>query len=76
MKEILNFYRPQIDICNILSKLELTKGKYFIVSIHREENVDYPENLQLLLDALNAIAEKYQLPLSSLPYFSINRAPC
>jgi len=63
MKEILNFYRPQIDICNILSKLKLTKGKYFIVSIHREENVDYPDNLKKLVDSLNALAEKYKYPV-------------
>jgi len=63
MKEILNFYKDKIDKSNILNKLEIFPQKYFLVSIHREENVDYPENLQLLLDSLNAIAEKYQLPL-------------
>jgi UDP-N-acetylglucosamine 2-epimerase (non-hydrolysing) len=46
-----------------LNQLKLNPKNYFLVSIHREENVDYPENLQLLLDSLNAIAEKYQLPL-------------
>jgi UDP-N-acetylglucosamine 2-epimerase (non-hydrolysing) len=63
MKEILNFYKDKIDKSNILNKLEIFPQNYFLVSIHREENVDYPENLQLLLDSLNAIAEKYQLPL-------------
>jgi UDP-N-acetylglucosamine 2-epimerase len=63
MKEILNFYKDKIDKCDILNQLKLSPKNYFLVSIHREENVDYPENLQLLLDALNAIAEKYQLPL-------------
>ena len=63
MKEILNFYKEKIDNSNILTNLEIFPQKYFLVSIHREENVDYPENLQLLLDSLNAIAEKYQLPL-------------
>ena len=63
MKEILNFYKDKIDKCDILNQLKLFPKNYFLVSIHREENVDYPENLQLLLDALNAIAEKYQLPL-------------
>jgi UDP-N-acetylglucosamine 2-epimerase len=63
MKEILNFYKDKIDKSDILNQLKLTPKNYFLVSIHREENVDYPENLQLLLDSLNAIAEKYQLPL-------------
>lgn len=63
MQEILNFYRPQIDNCKILSKLDLIKGEYFIVSIHREENVDYPDNLKKLVDSLNAIANKYKYPV-------------
>ena len=63
MKEILNFYKDKIDKSDILNQLKLSPKNYFLVSIHREENVDYPENLQLLLDSLNAIAEKYQLPL-------------
>ena len=63
MKEILNFYKDNIDKSDILNQLKLSPKNYFLVSIHREENVDYPENLQLLLDSLNAIAEKYQLPL-------------
>jgi UDP-N-acetylglucosamine 2-epimerase (non-hydrolysing) len=63
MKEILNFYKNKIDKSDILNQLKLTPKNYFLVSIHREENVDYPENLQFLLDSLNAIAEKYQLPL-------------
>ena len=63
MKEILNFYKDKIDKSDILNQLKLSPKNYFLVSIHREENVDYPENLQLLLDSLNAIAEKYQLPI-------------
>ncbi len=63
MKEILNFYKDKIEKSDILNQLKLSPKNYFLVSIHREENVDYPENLQLLLDSLNAIAEKYQLPL-------------
>jgi UDP-N-acetylglucosamine 2-epimerase len=63
MKEILNFYKDKINKSDILNQLKLNPKNYFLVSIHREENVDYPENLQLLLDSLNAIAEKYQLPL-------------
>ena len=63
MKEILNYYRVQINDCNILNKLSLIKGEYFIVSIHREENVDYPDNLKKLVDSLNALAKKYTLPV-------------
>ncbi len=63
MKEILTFYKDKIDKSDILEKLDIAPKKYFLVSIHREENVDYPENLVLLLDSLNAIADKYELPL-------------
>ncbi len=63
MKEILSFYKEQIDNCDVLERLQLAIGKYFIVSIHREENVDYPENLKKLVDSLNALAENYQFPV-------------
>ncbi len=63
MKEILSFYKDQIDNCDVLERLHLEIGKYFIVSIHREENVDYPENLKKLIDSLNALAEKYNFPV-------------
>jgi UDP-N-acetylglucosamine 2-epimerase len=63
MKEILTFYKDKIDNCNVLERLKIEKEKYFIVSIHREENVDYPENLKKLVDSLNALAEKYNYPV-------------
>jgi UDP-N-acetylglucosamine 2-epimerase (non-hydrolysing) len=63
MKEILQFYMPQIESCNILSRLSLIKQKYFIVSVHREENVDYPENLKKLVESLNTLADKYKFPI-------------
>ena len=63
MKEILTFYKDKIDGSSTLESLELKEGQYFVVSTHREENVDYPENLTLLLESLNAIAEKYNYPL-------------
>ena len=63
MKEILNFYKSEISESQVLKNLELKKDKYFIVSIHREENVDYKNNLENLLHSLNAVAEKYQLPV-------------
>jgi UDP-N-acetylglucosamine 2-epimerase (non-hydrolysing) len=63
MKEILVYYKNKIDNSNVLNKLCITKSNYFIVSAHREENVDYPENLELLLDALNSIAVTYKIPV-------------
>ena len=63
MKEILNFYKSEISESQVLKNLELKEDNYFIVSIHREENVDYRNNLENLLHSLNAVAEKYQLPV-------------
>ncbi len=63
MKEILNFYKSDISKSQVLKNLELKEDNYFIVSIHREENVDYRNNLENLLHSLNAVAEKYQLPV-------------
>ena len=63
MKEILEFYKNDINSSEILNKLKLSEKKYFIVSTHREENVDYPENLISLLNSLNSVAEEYKLPI-------------
>lgn len=63
MKEILGHYKKNIDESNVMDELKLEISKYFVVSIHREENVDYPENLELLLESLNAIANEYKYPL-------------
>ena len=63
MKEILSFYKDKINSSKVLNNLKVTEGEFFIVSSHREENVDYKENLISLLDSLNGIAEKYNLPI-------------
>ena len=63
MREILDFYKDQISSSKILDKLQLTTQKYFLVSSHREENVDSEENLHKFIKLLNEIAEKYQLPV-------------
>jgi UDP-N-acetylglucosamine 2-epimerase (non-hydrolysing) len=63
MKEVLDHYRPQIDASDVLTRLELSPGRFFVVSAHREENVDDPENFQNLLSSLNAIASKFDLPV-------------
>ena len=63
MYEVLNHYRPKINASDILDTLKLTKGQYFIVSVHREENVDNPENLKKILLILNRMAEDYRVPV-------------
>lgn len=63
MYEVLNQYRDKIAASKILETLKLEKNKYFIVSCHREENVDYPSNLKKIITFLNLIAEKYDMPV-------------
>ncbi len=63
MKEILTFYKKDIESSKVHKSLSLDLNKYFLVSAHREENVDYTDNLESLLLSLNAIAEKYSLPV-------------
>jgi UDP-N-acetylglucosamine 2-epimerase (non-hydrolysing) len=63
MKEVLNFYKHKIDNSSILSHLELQKNNYFVVSTHREENVDNPDNLKKILIVLNELAKTYSLPV-------------
>jgi len=61
LKEVIDYYLPQIKKSSILKKLKLTNKKYFIVSFHREENVDNQDKLIKILMTLNTIAEKYKL---------------
>lgn len=63
MKEILDFHADSIKKSDILERLNIEKGKFFIVSAHREENVDSEENFNNFLDSLNAIAKKFQFPV-------------
>lgn len=63
MREVLDFYAESISQSNVLNALGLKAGGYFLVSAHREENVDSPERLQKLLDVLNAVAIRYDLPV-------------
>jgi len=63
MREVLDFYRGAIESSDILDRLELEAGRYFIVSLHREENVDSKERLGQLIAALNHLAEKYDFPV-------------
>jgi len=63
MREVLDYYMPKIQASEVLSCMRLEQGCYFIVSMHREENVDTPQNLTDLLHTLNALAERYQIPV-------------
>ena len=63
MKEVLDHYRDGVDKSDVLNRLELERGRYFVVSTHREENVDSPESLGELLATLNKLAETYQWPV-------------
>ena len=63
MKEILLHYKDKIQSCDVLSKLKIKKGEYFIVSSHREENVDYKENLISFIESLNEVVKTYNLPI-------------
>ena len=63
MFEVLNHYLPQIDASSVLEKLNLEEGKFFVVSSHREENINSEKNFRGLMASLNAIAEKYQYPI-------------
>jgi UDP-N-acetylglucosamine 2-epimerase (non-hydrolysing) len=63
MFEVLNHYMPKIQSSDVLSRLSLEKEKYFVVSAHREENINNQKNFNGLLTALNLIAEKYGYPI-------------
>ncbi|SHM85299.1 non-hydrolyzing UDP-N-acetylglucosamine 2-epimerase [Phytopseudomonas punonensis] len=63
MQEVLDYYMPKIELSDVLARENLTAGKFFIVSAHREENVDTPENLRDLLATLRALADHYGYPV-------------
>lgn len=63
MREVLDYYMPKIQDSDVLDRMELQQGRYFIVSMHREENVDTPQNLTDLVETLNALAEEYEIPV-------------
>ncbi|MFS7403586.1 non-hydrolyzing UDP-N-acetylglucosamine 2-epimerase [Carnobacterium maltaromaticum] len=63
IKEVLRDHMEGINKSNILSELQLEVGKYMIVSAHREENIDNEENFLELMNAINEIAEHYQVPI-------------
>ncbi len=63
MGEVLDFYAPKIKNSDVMARIGLKPGKFFIVSAHREENVDSPQNLIDMVETLNALAEKYNYPV-------------
>ncbi|MDP2850897.1 MAG: UDP-N-acetylglucosamine 2-epimerase (non-hydrolyzing) [Sulfuricurvum sp.] len=63
MFEVINSKIEEINKSDILTTMELTKGNYFVVSAHREENINSDENFYALVDSLNAVAEKYAMPI-------------
>ena len=63
MLEVLTHYLPAIKLADVLQRLNLEEGKFFIVSAHREENINSEKNFKGLMEALNLIAEKYGYPV-------------
>ena len=63
MYEVLSYYKEKIQNSSVLEKLSLKQGKYFVVSAHREENIDSENSFQKIVKILNTIAEDYGLPV-------------
>ena len=63
MFEVLNNYLDQINQSDVLNRLDLEAEKYFVVSAHREENINNERNFNALVDSLNEIADKYKFPV-------------
>lgn len=63
MNEVLDYYKQGIELSDVLDRLKLNKGEFFVVSAHREENIDSVNNFVKFVDTLNHIAESYNLPV-------------
>lgn len=63
MQEVLGYFMPKVHLSNVLDRLKLQAHQYFLVSIHREENVDVSTNLQDLLNTLQMLVKEYDMPV-------------
>jgi UDP-N-acetylglucosamine 2-epimerase (non-hydrolysing) len=63
MFEVLHHYLPQIKASKVLDRLGLEEGNFFVISSHREENINSEKNFRGLIDSLNAIAQHYKMPI-------------
>lgn len=63
MREVLDFYMPKIEESDVIQRMGLESNKFFIVSAHREENIDSPENMLHMVETLNSLAETYNYPV-------------
>ncbi len=63
MREVLDYYMPKIEKSDVLQRMNLASNQFFIVSAHREENIDSPENMVNMVGTLNALAETYKFPV-------------
>ncbi len=63
MREVLDYYMPKIQVSDVLERMGLEANKFFLVSAHREENIDSPENMLNMIETLNALAEVYNYPV-------------
>jgi UDP-N-acetylglucosamine 2-epimerase len=63
MYEVLTYYRSAIDASDVLERLELEQGRFFVVSAHREENIEAERNFRKLVQLLTRVADQYQLPV-------------
>jgi len=63
MREVLDHYMPKVEKSDVLKRMGLTANNFFIVSAHREENIDSPENMTNMVETLNALAETYDCPV-------------
>ena len=63
MQEVLDYYMPKIEKSDVMRRMNLESNKFFIVSAHREENIDAPQNMLDMVETLNALAETYDCPV-------------